>query len=184
MAWRAKPRFFVICSVVGFSVGSGAGAASTALADSGDSTRVPWEAAAPDPVVEAGRRPAARPTPTTLALLVPSTVARAAGRDAVAAPAIPAPSVQVPVPAEAAPTTTTAAPPATGPTTSPTGSITYVVQPGDNLSAIAWWFELNGYGDVYDANRHVIGDDPNLIFPGQTFTITGATMTTGTAAAG
>lgn len=180
MAWRAKPRFFVICSVVGFSVGSGAGAASTALADSGDSTRVPLEAAAPDPVVEAGRRPAARPTPTTLALLVPSTVARAA----VAAPAIPAPSVQVPVPAEAAPTTTTAAPPATGPTTSPTGSITYVVQPGDNLSAIAWWFELNGYGDVYDANRHVIGDDPNLIFPGQTFTITGATMTTGTAAAG
>jgi LysM repeat protein len=50
------------------------------------------------------------------------------------------------------------------------GSI-YTVQSGDTLSGIA----LAAYGDgseaswrrIYNANRFVIGDDPNRIFPGQ-----------------
>ena len=48
---------------------------------------------------------------------------------------------------------------------------TYTVQSGDSLSAIA----LNYYGSaahdkwmaIYEANKDVIGDNPNLIFPGQ-----------------
>ncbi len=48
---------------------------------------------------------------------------------------------------------------------------TYTVQPGDFLSAIAQRF----YGDgseaawrrIYDANRDVIGSDPNRIEPGR-----------------
>ena len=48
---------------------------------------------------------------------------------------------------------------------------TYTVQPGDTLSAIA----LRAYGNaaehywhkIYKANKDVIGDDPNLIRPGQ-----------------
>lgn len=46
---------------------------------------------------------------------------------------------------------------------------TYRVIAGDTLSSIA----LRGYGDanqwprIFDANRAIIGNDPNLIFPGQ-----------------
>lgn len=45
----------------------------------------------------------------------------------------------------------------------------HIVQRGDNLSAIA---DKHGYGahnwrTIYDANREVIGRDPNRIFPGQ-----------------
>jgi nucleoid-associated protein YgaU len=49
----------------------------------------------------------------------------------------------------------------------------YVVQSGDCLSAIAQRF----YGDasrwpvIYNVNRGVIGNNPNLIFPGQVFYI-------------
>ncbi len=48
---------------------------------------------------------------------------------------------------------------------------TYTVQPGDTLSSIA----LRAYGNaaehywhkIYKANKDVIGDDPNLVRPGQ-----------------
>lgn len=50
--------------------------------------------------------------------------------------------------------------------------IKYVVKPGDTLSQIANCFDLNGYQVVYQQNQAIIGNDPNLIFPGQTFTIT------------
>ena len=55
--------------------------------------------------------------------------------------------------------------------------ITYVVKPGDDLSSIAQWFALHGYGDLFRANRAVIGDNPNLIFPGQRITIARGRMT-------
>jgi len=58
-------------------------------------------------------------------------------------------------------------------------SVVYVVKPGDNLSTISWWFHTHGYGPIYDANRSVIGADPDLIFPGQRIRITGTTMTMG-----
>lgn len=55
-------------------------------------------------------------------------------------------------------------------------SITYTVKPGDTLSGIAAWFWLHGYGALYEANKAVIGDNPNLIFPGERITIAGGVM--------
>jgi nucleoid-associated protein YgaU len=81
-------------------------------------------------------------------------------------------------------TSPTASPTATG---APTGAaatraqapITYVVRPGDTLSTIAAWFHLHGYGALYEANKAVLGANPNLIFPGQTITLSHGTMTVG-----
>lgn len=62
--------------------------------------------------------------------------------------------------------------------TPPVGSahppVTYAVKGGDTLSGIAVWFRLHGYGDLYAANAAVIGANPNLIFPGEQITISGA----------
>lgn len=55
--------------------------------------------------------------------------------------------------------------------------LTYVVKRGDDLSSIAAWFALRGYGELFQANRAVIGDDPDLILPGQRITISGTTLT-------
>jgi LysM repeat protein len=50
---------------------------------------------------------------------------------------------------------------------------TYTVQPGDTL----WDIAQRAYNDpedwdtIYDANKHVIGNDPNLIKPGQVLQI-------------
>jgi LysM repeat protein len=49
----------------------------------------------------------------------------------------------------------------------------YVVRAGDCLSAIAERFGLN-WQELYAANEQVIGDDPNVITPGEVLTITGA----------
>ena len=60
-------------------------------------------------------------------------------------------------------------PPAPAPAPAPTK--TYTVKSGDSLSRIA---KANGYSDwhtIYDANRSVIGSNPNLIFPGQVYTL-------------
>ncbi|MBA3498351.1 MAG: LysM peptidoglycan-binding domain-containing protein [Gemmatimonadota bacterium] len=59
--------------------------------------------------------------------------------------------------------------------TAPSAGQTYTVVPGDSLSKIAKRF----YGDakewkrIYEANKDAI-DNPDLIYPGQTFTIPGA----------
>lgn len=46
----------------------------------------------------------------------------------------------------------------------------YTVQPGDTLSGIAAaqapLYIGNGFGPIFEANRHIIGDNPNLIHPG------------------
>jgi len=55
----------------------------------------------------------------------------------------------------------------------PSGGGSYTVKPGDSLSKIA----KQHYGDsslwtkIYEANKDMIGGNPNLIFPGQTFTL-------------
>jgi nucleoid-associated protein YgaU len=45
----------------------------------------------------------------------------------------------------------------------------YLTSPGDNLSKIAGSMEMMGdptkWRDLYDANKDIIGDDPNLIYP-------------------
>lgn len=52
---------------------------------------------------------------------------------------------------------------------------TYTVKKGDNLWTLARKFYGSGadYTKIYEANRDVIGGNPNLIYPGQTFTIPG-----------
>ncbi len=56
-----------------------------------------------------------------------------------------------------------------------TGGSTYTVKAGDSLWKIAK--QLYGSGadwkKIYEANKDVIGGNPNLIYPGQTFTIPG-----------
>lgn len=53
------------------------------------------------------------------------------------------------------------------------GAGTYKVQPGDYLVKIAQEVYGNGHKwrKLYEANRQVIGDNPNLILPGQVLTI-------------
>jgi hypothetical protein len=54
---------------------------------------------------------------------------------------------------------------------------TYTVKPGDTLWAIAKQTLGDGsrWREIYDANADVIGDDPDLIYPGQVFRIPGGT---------
>lgn len=49
----------------------------------------------------------------------------------------------------------------------------YVVRKGDCLWTIAKSFYGNGadYGKIYDANKDIVGGNPNLIYPGQELTI-------------
>lgn len=84
------------------------------------------------------------------------------GQDQNTSPASPAP----------APATTPA--PASG-TGGGGASTTYTVKKGDNLWTIAKRMYGSGahYTKIYEANKDVIGKDPNLIYPGQTFTIPG-----------
>jgi LysM repeat protein len=48
---------------------------------------------------------------------------------------------------------------------------TYTVRPGDTLSGIAARFGIADWRTLYQANKDVIGPDPNLIRPGQVLTI-------------
>lgn len=53
------------------------------------------------------------------------------------------------------------------------GGTTYTVKKGDCLWTIAKKFYGSGadWKKIYEANRNTIGKNPNLIYPGQTFTI-------------
>ncbi|MGQ4490057.1 transglycosylase family protein [Streptomyces sp. 372A] len=60
------------------------------------------------------------------------------------------------------------------PTTVPGKRESYTVTPGDSLSGIASDQHLQGgWQRLYAANRTVVGEDPDLIFPGQRLTLTG-----------
>lgn len=48
---------------------------------------------------------------------------------------------------------------------------TYTVVNGDNLSSIAYRHKLPNWHVLYNANRQLIGSDPNRIYPGQVLTI-------------
>ena len=53
------------------------------------------------------------------------------------------------------------------------GGTTYTVKKGDTLWTLAKKFYGSGadYTKIYEANKDTIGKNPNLIYPGQTFTI-------------
>ncbi|MFE7600770.1 peptidoglycan DD-metalloendopeptidase family protein [Streptomyces sp. NPDC057494] len=58
------------------------------------------------------------------------------------------------------------------PTTVPTVREMYTVTPGDSLSKIAVEEHVKGgWQRLYEANRRVVGDDPDLILPGQRLTL-------------
>jgi LysM repeat protein len=50
--------------------------------------------------------------------------------------------------------------------------MTYTVRPGDSLSKIAQRYGIS-WRDLYNANKNVIGSNPNLIYAGQKYTIPG-----------
>lgn len=59
-----------------------------------------------------------------------------------------------------------------GPTAVPTVREMYTVTPGDSLSKIAREERVQGgWKRLYDTNRPVVGDDPDLIHPGQRLTL-------------
>ncbi|MGW4997775.1 transglycosylase family protein [Streptomyces hydrogenans] len=59
-----------------------------------------------------------------------------------------------------------------GPTTVPTIREMYTVTPGDSLSEIARDERVRGgWQRLYEINRKVVGDDPDLILPGQRLTL-------------
>lgn len=101
---------------------------------------------------------------------------------------VTAPSTAAPTSTSAAARTTPAVPKHAVPTPARTSHptkvpaarppLTYTVLKGDNLFVIAAWFHLHGYGNLYEQNKSIIGDDPNLIYPGQKITISsqGATV--------
>ncbi|MBW5480509.1 transglycosylase family protein [Streptomyces bambusae] len=67
-------------------------------------------------------------------------------------------------------------PPQQGTAPRPTGTSVlpnpYVVAPGDSLSAIAVRQHVDGgWQALYETNRTTVGDNPNLIFPGQRLTL-------------
>ena len=141
------------------AVATGSIVAATVTASSGGTTAAKPPAHAITPSV-LGFSTSAAPTATGASSGAPTT----APSTAPSAPASPTPAVP-------SPTATTAV-------AARNGTITYVVKPGDNLSVISAWFHLHGYGALYDANRSVIGRDPNLIFPGERITISHGSLTT------
>ena len=48
---------------------------------------------------------------------------------------------------------------------------TYTVRPGDTLSGIAAGLGMSDWRPLYEANRRVIGPDPNLLRPGQVLAV-------------
>ncbi len=169
----------------GIVVMGGSGALAVGLVSSPGSSGASRTAVGAQHEPLAGARNAAAmspksPAPTT----VPPKAAVQAAPPATAPPAT-APSATVPpvaaAPADTAPATSVI-PPATSarpPTSAMLPPVTYTVKAGDTLSTIAAWFHKHGYGALYEANRAVIGSNPNLIFPGERITISSGVMTTG-----
>ncbi len=72
-----------------------------------------------------------------------------------------------------APTPPASAAPAPTPAPQPANRGTYTVVRGDTLSKISkqYYGDANKWRKIYDANKGVIGSNPNLIYPGQVYTI-------------
>jgi nucleoid-associated protein YgaU len=58
-----------------------------------------------------------------------------------------------------------------GVATAPPPPRTYTVRSGDTLSRIAAKLGIADWRRLYEANRGVIGSDPNRIFPGQVLVV-------------
>ncbi len=82
----------------------------------------------------------------------------------------PAPKAPVAKPTITPPNTSV---PRSEPKSQPTDSDTYTVQSGDSLSKIAkkLYGDANNWHKLYDANKTLIGDNPDMIQPGQRLTV-------------
>ncbi|MEW2635326.1 peptidoglycan DD-metalloendopeptidase family protein [Streptomyces sp. NPDC048389] len=86
------------------------------------------------------------------------------------------PDIARTVPQEVAPPKRTVSKDAASPTTVPTQREGYTVARGDSLSKIARSERVGGgWQGLYERNRTVVGDDPDLIFPGQRLTLRATT---------
>lgn len=86
---------------------------------------------------------------------------------------VAAPNPPPPTPASPAPPPPAPAPPPVAAPAAPPPPQTYTVKPGDTLWGIATALEGGGnnWQKIYNANKGVIGGNPNLIKPGQVLTI-------------
>lgn len=164
--------------VGGLIVIGGAGtAAVSVVSGSGPARQGPVASARPHASASDARMASASqpmPSPTDN-LMAPSTTTPAP--EIVLPPPPGASALQTPAPAPAPSPGATVSDPTT--VRAPSAPITYTVKRGDNLSTIAWWFHVRGYGAIYDANKAVIGNNPDLIFAGQTITIAGNVVSMG-----
>lgn len=176
------PNKVILAAAIGVVAVGGVGTATAINYHSG------WPAGSSATSKQMANASAASPTsvaPTRAAATGEAPTTAAPTTSAPATPASPGADTSAPAAAPvtaapaSAPTTVTPATVAATPTTTvaPQGPITYTVLPGDNLSVIAAWFKQHGYGALYEANKAVIGANPNLIHPGQKITIGGSQMT-------
>ncbi|SHG78862.1 transglycosylase family protein [Geodermatophilus nigrescens] len=103
--------------------------------------------------------------------LAEGTTAAAAEAPAPAAPAAEAPAPEAAPAAPAAPAPLEAAPAAPAPAAADTED--YTVRWGDTVAKIAA-AHAQSWRELYERNVDVIGSNPNLIFPGQVFAVSGA----------
>ncbi|WP_103528994.1 LysM peptidoglycan-binding domain-containing protein [Streptomyces sp. SM12] len=88
-------------------------------------------------------------------------------------PADTAPARDAAPTANTVPVAENAAPPATESTPPATEDVLHVVQPGDSLWSITDEHrgDPEAWPEVYQANRDIVGENPNLILPGQEVTV-------------
>jgi nucleoid-associated protein YgaU len=148
--------------------GSSAAAGPKAIATPKPS---PTAAAKPDATPEASPTAAATPdaapkaSPTAAAKASPTAAAKASATPKATATAQPGPTASPPQPP--------AAPGPAEPVAAAATNATYTVRSGDTLPAIASevYGDANRWTTIYDANRAIIGDDPNLIQIGEQLTL-------------
>ncbi|MFE9423283.1 transglycosylase family protein [Kitasatospora sp. NPDC006697] len=159
-------------------------AATPTAAPSADPTAAPTPtagsstAAPAQPAPAATSTPPAAPAPSASAAPTQApaqaSTAPAPGQSApVSAPATSAPGAPAGTPAPVATPVTPVMPVvpvvpaslAAAPTAAPGGE--YTVVGGDTLSGIAYAHHLDGWQQFYQQNAGVVGDNPNLIYPGQ-----------------
>lgn len=173
---------------VAYAVSQGGDESTLSGAPTSSTTSV-WRAASPawssPPTTAATSAPTPPPSPSPSASLevLGETQTRALPAPS-APPPVAAPSpLPASVPAPAPPPPSPSAIPANAPNPSrpekekgAKASVTYTVQTGDNLSVIAWWFQIHGYRSIYETNKKVIGSNPDLIYPGQKIVIVGGKL--------
>lgn len=201
---RARRRPLLWLGVPVLALAAAGGGVAYAVSQGGDestlsgaptsSTTSVWRAASPawssPPTTAATSAPTPSPSPSASLEVLGETQTRAlpapSAPPPVAAPSplpasVPAPAPPPPAPSPSAPSPS--AIPANAPNPSrpekekgAKASVTYTVQPGDNLSVIAWWFQIHGYRSIYETNKKVIGSNPDLIYPGQKIVIVGGKL--------